>query len=114
MFTARYERRVLVRFGFVVVLRTGPRLRRSVAGHSQWGHMFGARSVHMKFVVNQAAAGQMLLPVLVFSPVSINPSMLHIHLHVAVTRRTNGRSLGTFSIKYILEIGVHWIEVHCL
>jgi len=32
------------------------------------------------------------------SPVSIIPSMVHIHLHlhVAFTRRTNGRSLGTF------------------
>jgi hypothetical protein len=32
------------------------------------------------------------------SPVIIFPSMLHthLHLHVALTRRTNGRSLGTF------------------
>jgi hypothetical protein len=32
------------------------------------------------------------------SPVSIIPPMLHthLHLHVALTRRTNRRSLGTF------------------
>ena len=36
-----------------------------------------------------------------FSPVSIIPPMLHPqpHLHVAVTRRTNGRSLRTFQKK---------------
>jgi hypothetical protein len=38
------------------------------------------------------------LPVLQFSPVSTIPPMLHthLHLHVALTGRTNVRSLGTF------------------
>jgi hypothetical protein len=41
--------------------------------------------------------GQDFNPVLV-SSASIIPPMLHthLHLHVALTRRTNGRSLGTF------------------
>jgi len=36
-----------------------------------------------------------------FPPVSVYPPMLsrHFHLHVALTRRTNGRSLGTFRKK---------------
>jgi len=42
--------------------------------------------------------GQVLLRVALVAPVSIIPPMFHIHLHlyVALTRRTNGRSLGTF------------------
>ena len=37
-------------------------------------------------------------PVPLFSPVSIIPPLLHNHLnlHAALTRRTNGRSLGSF------------------
>jgi hypothetical protein len=48
--------------------------------------------------MNKVALGQGFLRVLLFSPVSIITSMLHIHLHlhVAVTRRENGRNLGTF------------------
>ena len=46
----------------------------------------------------QVGLGQVFLRVFPFSPVSIIPFMLHTHLylHVAVKRRTNGRSLGTF------------------
>jgi len=46
----------------------------------------------------QVGLGQIFLRVLLFSPVIIIPFMLHTHLymHVAVKRRTNGRSLGTF------------------
>jgi hypothetical protein len=38
------------------------------------------------------------LRLLQFSPVSIIPPMLHthLHLHVALNRRTNGQRLGTF------------------
>ena len=35
------------------------------------------------------------LPVLQFSPVSIIPPTLHIHPHVAITRRKNVQRLGT-------------------
>jgi len=56
------------------------------------------RTVHVVFVVDQEALDEVFLPVLLLSPVSIIPPMLHtyLHLHVAVTRRTNARSLGTF------------------
>jgi hypothetical protein len=52
----------------------------------------------VKFVKDKVARRYALLRVLRFSPVTIFPSMLHthLHLHVALTRRTNGRSLGTF------------------
>jgi hypothetical protein len=47
---------------------------------------------------DKVALGQALVQVLRFSPVSIIPRMTHTHLrlHVAVTRRAKGRSLGTF------------------
>jgi len=35
------------------------------------------------------------LPVVRFSPVSVTPPLLHLHLNTVITR-TNGRSLGTF------------------
>ena len=56
------------------------------------------RAVHMKFVANKVALRQFFLRVLLLSPVSIILTVLyaHMHLHVAVTRRTDGRSLGTF------------------
>jgi hypothetical protein len=46
-----------------------------------------------------------------FFPVSIIPPMLHPqpHLHVAVTRRTNGRSLRTFQKNALSDFGEHWI-----
>ena len=55
------------------------------------------RSMHVRFVVDRVALGQVFLPVIRFSLVSIIPSVLHtfFHLHVALTRRTNGRSVVT-------------------
>jgi hypothetical protein len=57
------------------------------------------------FVVDQMALGQVCLSVLLFSLVSIIPAMLNtrINLHVPLTRRTKGRSLGTFQ-KEILSL----------
>jgi len=55
-------------------------------------------SAYVRFVVDKVALWQVFLRVLRFYPLSIIPANLHTHLHVrvAVTRRTNGRSLGTF------------------
>jgi hypothetical protein len=52
----------------------------------------------MRFVVDKVALGQVFLRVLLAFPVSIIPAILDTRLHpkVALTRRTNGRSLGTF------------------
>jgi hypothetical protein len=49
------------------------------------------------FVVHKETVGQVFLPKLRFSPFSTSPPMLHthLHLHVALTRRTNGRNTET-------------------
>jgi len=54
-------------------------------------------SVHVRGVVDEVALGRCFLRVIWFDPVSVISPALHIHLilHVARTRRTNGRSLGT-------------------
>jgi hypothetical protein len=60
-----------------------------VAGLSILGHSI------IGFVVGKVALGPSFLPVLLFPPVSVIPPTLHtdLQLHVAITRRTNGRSL---------------------
>jgi hypothetical protein len=59
---------------------------------------FDARSVSVKFVKDKNINKTGYSPSTPVFPVTIFPSMLHthLHLHVALTRRTNGRSLGTF------------------
>ena len=59
---------------------------RSVAGLSPLGPGFDPRTVRVRFVEFKRALGQVYLPILLFSPVSIIPSVLytHIHLHVAL------------------------------
>ena len=71
---------------------------RLVAGFSKLYPGFDLRLVHVRFVVHTVALGQVSLPVLHLSPVSIIPPILHasLHVHVALTGRTSGRSLGTF------------------
>jgi len=69
--------------------------RRFVAGLSMRRFGFGPRSVHVRFVVDMVVLGQVFLRVLRYSPVSTILPMFHIHLHVTLTEKTNGRSLGT-------------------
>jgi len=59
---------------------------------------FDPKSAYERFVVDKVALWQVCLRVLRFYSLSIIPTKLHtqLHLRVAVTRRTNGRSLGTF------------------
>jgi len=64
--------------------------RRFVAGLSRLRFGFDPRSVHVRFVVDKVALGQVFLRVLRYSPVSIILPIFHIHLHVALTERTNG------------------------
>jgi hypothetical protein len=68
-----------------------------VTGLSPRRMAFHSRSVHVRFVTNKVAVGQVFLGVLRFSPVSTMPPMLHTgpHLHVVLTSRANGRSLKT-------------------
>jgi len=67
--------------------------------------------------VAEVALRHVSLPVLLFSPVSVIPPMLHTHLHPHVAcsiRQTSGRSLGTFQkSSAISEIVKHWIEKYC-
>ena len=84
-----------------------------MAGLVPWRPGFDHRPVRVGFVVNKVALGQVSVKVLRFSPVSVILPMLHIrfHLHVALTRRTKGRILGTFKTNSALsEIGEHSIE----
>ena len=59
---------------------------------------FQCRSAHFKCVAEKVALGHIFLRVLGFSPVYIIPPLLYtrLQLHVAVTRKENGRRLGTF------------------
>jgi hypothetical protein len=70
---------------------------------------FDSGSVTVRFVVDKVAILQYILPVLLFSPVSVIPPMLHIHLqlHVAFTRRTKGESGNFPKNKALLEVGEH-------
>ena len=49
----------------------------------------------MNFVVDKVAEGQVLIPILRVSPVSIMPP-IPLHLPVALTRTANGQSMGTY------------------
>jgi len=70
---------------------------------------FDARSAYMRFVVDKVALGQVFFRVFRFYPLSIIPTNLHTHLHLrfAVTRRINGRSLGSFQkVKFFRKWGI--------
>jgi hypothetical protein len=56
-----------------------PWLKRSVAGLSPQKNGFAPGSVHVGFVVDKVALGQVLLRVLRFFPVNITPPLLHTH-----------------------------------
>jgi hypothetical protein len=60
--------------------------------------------VHVISVVDKVALRQGFLRILWLSPTSIIPPMsqTHFHVHVTFTRRTNGRSLGSFKTQCCL------------
>jgi hypothetical protein len=77
VFTARYGLDLNVCFSF--------RLRGYggfIVGLSPRGLGFCPRSVHVGFVVNRGPVGQVIFPVLPFSPVRTFPPTLHTHLHL--------------------------------
>jgi hypothetical protein len=53
--------------------------------------------IHVRFVVDKVALGQVFLRILQFSPVSIIPPMLHTYFNInaALVRRTTRRRLRT-------------------
>ena len=59
---------------------------------------FDPTTVHVRIVVDKVEQVHVFLQAFRFSPVTTILSVLHTPflLHVAVTRRTNGRNLGTF------------------
>ena len=89
-----------VRTGYlnIIYVNCHPWPRLLVRGFSPQKLGFDPISIHVIFMLNTVTLGQGFLPVLLLSPVSILPPVLNIHLHLpaVVTRRTNGRSLGTF------------------
>jgi len=48
------------------------------------------------FVAEKVTSQHVFLPIPQFYLVSYNPPLLHTHLEMALPRKTNGRSLGTF------------------
>jgi len=73
-----------------------PLLSRLAAGYSPMSPCFHRRSAHVGFMVDEVVLGHDVLRVISLSLFSVIPSMLHtpLHLHVALTKRTNCRSLG--------------------
>ena len=64
----------------------------------------------MRFVVEKMTLVQVFLRLRRVCPANTISAMLHDHfyIHVVLTRRTNGRSLGTYSA--LSAIGEHWAE----
>ena len=59
--------------------------------------MFDPRSIYVRFVVDKVALRHVFFPVLLFSPVSIIPQMIHnhIHLHVSLPEGLKGEGWET-------------------
>jgi len=70
--------------------------------------------VRVRFVVEKVALGQVFLRLLRFSPVSILPPVLHIHLplRVALARHTNGGNPG-FSFENRGQLDRNILSFYC-
>jgi hypothetical protein len=64
---------------YVYARQAMPWLKRLVAGLSPQRPWFTPGSIHVGFVVDKLALGQVFLQVLQFSPANIIPPLLHIH-----------------------------------
>ena len=71
--------------------------RPSASGFGPRRTGFNVKSVNVRFMTDEVTTRQVLLRMLHFSPVSIIPPLLHshLHLHVALTKGSKERSLGT-------------------
>ena len=67
----------------MVICKSLPWLRQLVAGLSLWTLIFSPMSVHMGFMVDKVALGQIFLNIAWFFPVIIILPLLHIHSSVA-------------------------------
>ena len=81
----------------ILIVTDVPWLRRLVAGLSLQRPQFDPKTVHLWYVVCTITLVQVFLRVLRFSLDNITPPVHHICLypHVVLSRRTNGRNLGT-------------------
>jgi len=79
--------------------------------------MFSPGSVHVRFVVDKVALGQVFLQILQFSPFSIIPPILHtyfIHLSLilhrvnekCMARPIEGESKPQYKKNYCMHIGI--------
>ena len=72
----------------------------------------------MRILVDEVALGKVSMRVLQLWPVSVSPPVLrtHLHLHAALTRRANERSLRYFQKQLFLrKNGDRWgIKLHFL
>ena len=91
-----------VLFGLLSFLNGCAVGRAVFAGLSARAPEFDPRLANVVFVVDRVALGQIFLPVLRFSPVTIIAAFLHTHLYldVAFIRRTNGEAMGTVQQQY--------------
>jgi hypothetical protein len=73
---------------------------RLIAGLSLQRTRFDRTSEHITFVVDNLTLGKDLHRVLLLSPVSIIPPMLHtpLHLNTALVRSTSRKNLRTFKL----------------
>jgi len=65
--------------------RVVERLKQLFAGISRRGPDFDPTSVHVRFLVNNMALGQVFLRIIRVSHVDIIPRMLHAHLNLHVS-----------------------------
>jgi uncharacterized membrane protein len=103
VFTARYELNLYILFiftsGFSIRVMAPAVSRRTLTAVAR------GSIPSQYFVLNKLALGQVSLPILRFSSAVIIPPMLrNLHLHVAATRRTSGRSLETFTTLFRVSL----------
>jgi hypothetical protein len=111
VFPVRFELSPICRLDFDAF--RGRAMARLVACLSTRRRGFDSRPFLVRFMVDKVALCQVFLRVLWFFPGIIASRTLQtlLHVHVAFTRRTNGRCLGTFQKAHALtEVGERWVD----
>jgi hypothetical protein len=86
----------------------------TVRDYSPASRLGGPESISAQCILDlwwtKLTLGQVFLRVLRLSHVSVIPSVRHTHLHVSITRRTNGAKPGNLpNNNAVLGMGEHWI-----
>ena len=87
MFTARYGLNL-----YITEIKSQP----NVTSLSPRRAEFHPWSMHVRFVVDKVTLELVFLPALGLSPSASYRQVSFLHLHLVLSSRTNGRSLGTF------------------